>query len=730
MAYSALPVSGVAGARAASSEGARAGGLPSGTSERGVAFAGWYHDVGQLLLHVSNLGFFGDFGGDLLAPSAEWPAGSNHEYLFCAGLWVGAVTGSEDDPDTLVSAAVYQMEYLPDLEDPLATIRESYEGGAGAGRFVDDDGDCKDHVFHEDDPFKWYDEDPLDGLDNDGDGLIDEDFAAPSQQMYRTEYSDMDETKINDMNAGWNAGDEHTSLGLKVVQESYQWTGELTDDFVGIDFEVINMGEDTLRMVYAGFMVDADVGPDNPRLLSYEDDLGGFIDTVVVSLNPNDPSIRDTLEMTLAYMYDSQFGRDKDVVKGYIGCMFLGHPTVSGDTLTPGNLPSAPTEVRPHAFRIWSYTSGDPRNDRERYRFLRGRDPDGQGGPYSADFPLYDGVDNDNDGSVDENSEWRVNIGRDATRYADNRFVLSAGPWREFAPGETLEFQYAFVLGKGLGGMLQNAATVQQVYNGTYWEATNCIGAPETTFVHWVAETPPPHPAQEITAGDGFVRLEWDDSPEHAEDPLTKMLDFYGYQVWKAVGWTRESSEPRDQDWELILDIDRSDGGAELEEWDTGLEGIGKYCIVDTMVRNGFAYWYAVTAYDSTADGYSHGKYTQNKQLVFPHSGVEGTLDEVVVVPNPYVQHEYMARWNLEPDPTDPTGEKVCFQNLPRDSVVRIYSLGGELVETLYPEAELTGGDACWNLVSRNNQVVVSGVYLYHVESPVGESIGKFVLIK
>jgi len=137
-----------------------------------------------------------------------------------------------------------------------------------------------------------------------------------------------------------------------------------------------------------------------------------------------------------------------------------------------------------------------------------------------------------------------------------------------------------------------------------------------------------------------------------------------------------------------------------------------------------------VTAYDSTAEGYHFGKYSQNKSLVYPHSSVRADLDEVMVVPNPYVNNDYMAAWNLEPDETDPTGEKVCFLNLPRDSVVRIYSLGGELVETLYPVADQTGGDACWDLISKNDQIVTSGVYLYHVDSPVGETIGKFVIIK
>jgi hypothetical protein len=699
---------------------------------RVVEFNGWYHDVGQLLLHVSNYGLFGDWDSDIGAPSAEWPAGSGNEYLFAAGLWVGSATGDPANPDTLVSAVVYQLEFYPDPEDLLATIYETREGAAGSDRLFDDDGDCRVHVYDELNPFEWYDEDPLDGLDNDVDGLVDEDYAAVSQQMFRMEYFDIYEEEVNEITV---PGDEHTSLGLKVIQESYQWTSELTDDFVGIDYHVVNIGEDTLRMVYVGFMVDADAGPKSDDIPWYVDDKGGFIDTTVISVNPNDPTNIDTLDVTLAYMFDDPFGADGNIAKGYLGCMFLGHPTVP--KLEPGDpdydeyyydhpdyekdVPVAPTEVRVHAFEIWSSGVEDPNNDRERYRYLRGE----------ADYPLLDGIDNNINGQIDEPDEYRVNIDRNAQSPDDWRFMLSAGPFQRVAPGDTLTFQYAFVVGEGLEGMLENAATAQQIYNGTLQDIVDCEGAiVDSVLVHWVADTPPPPPNQEITVGDGFVRVDWDDFPEDVEDPLTRLRDFYGYQVWKAVGWSRDSSEPRDQDWELILDIDRSEGGAELREWDTGLSGIGKYSMVDENVRNGFAYWYSVTAYDSTAEGYHFGKYSQNKTLVFPNSATQSDLDKVRVVPNPYVNHGYMAAWNLTPDETDPTGEKVCFQYLPRDSIVRIYSLGGELVQTLYPDADRTGGDACWNLISRNDQIIVSGVYLYHIDSPVGEKIGKLAIIK
>ncbi|MFH1688964.1 MAG: hypothetical protein ABIE42_01840 [Candidatus Eisenbacteria bacterium] len=684
---------------------------------RSISYYGWYHNVGQLLLHVSNLGYFGDWPGssldDLTAPSAEWPAGSADNYVYAAGIWVGGiVTDSETgEVDTLVSAGVYQREYRPNLTDPLKVMYESWEGAANSGRWFDDDDDCDDP--NNDGRFEGFDEDVLDGLDNDDDGLVDEDYAAISQQMFRCEYEDTNE---EDVNEGLSS-DFHRSMGLTIVQESYQWTSEQTDDFVGINFTVTTT--DTIRMAYIGFMVDADAGPEAIEGY-YGDDRGGFIDTLIISVNPNDPTKLDTLDITLAYMYDDPYGVDGNEARGYFGCMFLGHPTANADTLQPGNLPNAPTKVKVHSFEIWSSSGEDPDNDMDRYRFLRGE----------ADYPLVDGIDNDNDGEVDEPDEWRVNVDRNADAPLDWRFMLSAGPFRKIVPGDTLSVQYAFVMGTGLDGMLQNAATAQQIYNGVTQEVPNCSGEPDSVLIHWVADTPPPPPNQEITAGDGFVRIEWDDFPEDVEDPLTRVRDFYGYQVWKAVGWTRESSEPRDRDWELVLDADRGDGGAELDTLDTGLEGIGKYDYVDHHVKNGFAYWYSVTAYDSTAEGYHFGKYTQNKTLVVPHSGVRGDLDEIKVVPNPYVNHEYMARWNLEPNEADPTGEKICFQNLPRDAIVRIYSLGGELVQTLYPDAEAVGGDACWNMISRNNQIVVSGVYLYHVDSPVGEQVGKFVIIK
>jgi hypothetical protein len=106
------------------------------------------------------------------------------------------------------------------------------------------------------------------------------------------------------------------------------------------------------------------------------------------------------------------------------------------------------------------------------------------------------------------------------------------------------------------------------------------------------------------------------------------------------------------------------------------------------------------------------------------------TLDlNVKVVPNPYViANEWQTRF-LE--------RRLKFINLPNHCTIRIFNLNGELVRTLIhnetSEDGVTnnlGGDEWWNVLSDNDQLVASGVYIFHVSSDVGEQVGKFVVIR
>jgi hypothetical protein len=86
-------------------------------------------------------------------------------------------------------------------------------------------------------------------------------------------------------------------------------------------------------------------------------------------------------------------------------------------------------------------------------------------------------------------------------------------------------------------------------------------------------------------------------------------------------------------------------------------------------------------------------------------------LDKVHTVPDPYyVTNEY----------EQTTEQKVIkFVNLPEKAIIRIYSLSGVLLKILEHNSPTFGGEETWDVRNRNNQVVASGVYFYHIEANV-----------
>ncbi len=664
---------------------------PALEGERGlVRFRGIYHKANQLLLHNSNLGLLGDWNSDPTSPSGEWPRGSGIEYLFAAGLWVGGVVRHPGGrSDTLVTAAVYQLEYYPKA-DPRDIVYETFEGQPSGNRLQDDDAD------------NLIDEDPLDGYDNDEDGRIDEDFAAISQEMFTSVFYDT-ATSFNRT----RTEDFHVPLNLKVRQESYAWTSPAIEDFIGIEYKVKNDGDQAIEKAYIAFMVDGDIGPVRQVPQSYVDDMAAYIDTTVTrrEVSPEGGEVNVDYHVTMGYMYDYPAGEDGDV-PGYIGVMFLGHTTDPSGKM-------APPEVEIHMFKRWSSGEQDPQNDKERYRYMRGI------------------------------SDTEKTIDPPTTKAADYRFLVSAGPFAEIPPGSTLVFQVAFVCGHPFSDLISNAANAQKVYNGCSMAGPGG----QQVFVHWCGSSPPPPPKQRLVAGDGKVIIEWDNYSETVPDQLQRIYDFAGYRVWKAKGWRHESEVPSSDQWMLLKDIGKND----LPLIDTGLNGIGRYRHVDADVHNGIPYWYAVTAYDDgTAEMVKdpatgeltpvprYGSYSQSMQLVYPRGTPARVTGKVRIVPNPYPGMSEQARLtgravgDMVEYERDPSGRRVRFLNLPRQATVRVYSLSGDLVWSRYFEnpTDADGEPPGWNLVSRNDQEIISGIYIVHVESPLGTEMTKFVVVK
>lgn len=102
-------------------------------------------------------------------------------------------------------------------------------------------------------------------------------------------------------------------------------------------------------------------------------------------------------------------------------------------------------------------------------------------------------------------------------------------------------------------------------------------------------------------------------------------------------------------------------------------------------------------------------------------------LDSVRVVPNPYLVTHQGERSQYD--------AKVYFTKLPQVCTIRIYTVNGDLVRTIeHNEATNTSNDRVgmdiWDLLSSNNQRVVSQVFIAQISTPSGaESVVKFSII-
>jgi hypothetical protein len=154
-------------------------------------------------------------------------------------------------------------------------------------------------------------------------------------------------------------------------------------------------------------------------------------------------------------------------------------------------------------------------------------------------------------------------------------------------------------------------------------------------------------------------------------------------------------------------------------------------------------YFVAVTAFD-------HGVPTRNinpmetrpkdvAQREFAHNAVEIVQNNnlnVVVYPNPYRVDEnyrlYYEGWE-NPDIHPERQKALHFTNLPGPCTIRIFSIDGDLVDTIEHECADISEPGCmhetWDLVSRNDMAITSGIYYFQVDSEFGSEIGKFVII-
>jgi len=305
--------------------------------------------------------------------------------------------------------------------------------------------------------------------------------------------------------------------------------------------------------------------------------------------------------------------------------------------------------------------------------------------------------------------------------------TVSVGPF-DVKQGDTLHIRLAQVVGVKKEGVLDNLARLEDLIARDF-----------------ALPTSPPPPPLRIESGNHQVTLRWDalsgqKDPEtwrdiNREDYDTEPQPFEGYKVYKSFN----------EDGPYLL-LDQYDIAGNEFEPNTGL--VREY--TDYGLLNNVEYFYAVTAY-SKADlvtGFQslESGIALSRVSVIPGTQVPESVGEVFVVPNPYRADinysSYKPPWetpnpirNQENQPGKDRwteyDRRIQFVNVPSPSEVKIYSLAGDHIRTLYhnnPEL----GIIDWNLTSTNGLTVASGIFLFTIEDTNNGKVqvGKFVIIK
>lgn len=168
-----------------------------------------------------------------------------------------------------------------------------------------------------------------------------------------------------------------------------------------------------------------------------------------------------------------------------------------------------------------------------------------------------------------------------------------------------------------------------------------------------------------------------------------------------------------------------------------------EYTITDLLPT--VPYWVNVTTFDygSPTSGLAalETNPTVISKVTYPLESVDAVVDQglkVFVYPNPYrVDSEYRAH-GFEGRGLDKYDDdrvrRIHFANLPPKCTITIFSLDGDLVRQIehdVAQSDPLANHDSWDLITRNTQTAVSGLYYWTVERPDGDTqIGKLVIIK
>ncbi len=668
----------------------------------------------NIAMTVNNLGTIGNaFSGSfnvLGNPSCEFPKNSGIEHLFQGGLWIGAlVNGSQ----VAVSTGAL------DDASGYSTGKGGFEFSAAVGS----------------------------GL-AERSSLIDNPLFNTSAISHQDFISDFTDKNIIVPGTTIQIRDHLVPLGADVHFESYNYNFNFANFFVILNYTIKNNSLNRWDSLFVGYWTDGvirNVNKTVPGGTAFFNKGGnGYIDSLY-----------------LGYEFDG--AGDLGFTESYLGLKFLGAEDKAG---------FAHPDVRPNFkgnFNSWQFNNTadplyfSPTNDQQRYD------------------KLASGLNN--------LPTWETQI-RTTLRQPNNRSQMIAnGPFVSVNPGESIQIAFAIICAKkredGLPNtsdnafqqsfFVQNANFTQTAYNGEDVNFNGILDPGEDRdedgkITRFVLPSPPNTPQVKVIPSSNKIDIYWSKNAEESVDPISKKKDFEGYRIYKTTeNFDIQQTQDILNSLKLVAEYDKAGNKLFNEtglqaitlpqtitfEGDTNRDGsLINYSYKYTLdnVKNGWQVGVAVSAFDQGDDVNNLESLESGNQLTLKRvfAGKEKNNDykngDPFVYPDPYYA---AALW--EGSSASEENKKITFSNLPERCVITIYSLSGDLVKEINhdknyngsdakwfstnsntDETVFSGGEHSWDLLSRDNQLLSRGIYLFAVKDLQSGKLfqGKFSIIK
>jgi hypothetical protein len=670
-------------------------------------------NVGNISLVATNYGTVGLGFAERGRHSCEYPEGSHIEHIYLGGLWVGGIRNNE----IRVTTGAIDVSRKP------SGPAEGFEFTTGACLGTPTNFPADSMYERSLLPVSQY-YDPL----------------AVSHQDFICSYTDTN-TCIPQLN---EEIPEHRPLGITVRQNTFAWSQSFADAYVIFEFTIRNSSPDIIRAPYVGYWIDTMVGNTDlnppsgwstPYSWRYYDDANNYI---------------DSLQMCYEYDYDGDFG----YAESYVGMRILG--TEPARFYDP-DLADSVSSLSVANFYEWLF-----RNNQDPIFFMP-----------QTDIERYDHMGT----GLNDYEGWRS--WQSAVGPLNRSMLLSTGPFPDMDPGDSIKFVFSIVCADKHGAAPMEDDTEnsrRNLFLSSYWAKTSYVGEdinqngyldpgedlpPYNGILdRYKLPEPPPPPTIKLVAGQGKIDVYWDNAAENFVDPVTGEPDFEGYKIYRARITQDNQSVGLSQLLELIAQYDIIDSVG----YNTGLDLVrlpqpetldGRayyYKFTGDDLLDGWQYSFAVTAFDMGDPANNLESLESSKLLssarAFPGPTTAGKR-EVTVFPNPY---RASSLWDGRGgDGIQERYRLIYFANLPDRCTIRIYTLAGDLVDAIdhdsrtYSGADIqwfgqyaagekafSGGIHGWDLVTKSDQALATGMYIYTVEDDATGDFfrGKFVVIK